>query len=287
MTVRGKGLLFPRIFFAGRALSQTGGHGDMRPVQHFEPCLGGHGGVVGQVADGPREVRKAIREELRKGANQIKIMVSGGVASPTDPLASLQYSEEEIRAAVDETTRWGTYVMAHAHTSAAIRRSVEYGVRSVEHGTLIDRDTAKVVVSVVSWLHTLGSWRDRARRRRHQVAARTQCSPLPPIVLGARASARAALARSLAHVPLAMIEPLGLLPAIGPYRGRPAIPSELVGDEWIDQLAVAGDAEDCRQAMRRLVETGIDALILCPVGGKGLVGMLDCLSPDTPDAVRT
>ena len=135
----------PRIFFAGRALSQTGGHGDMRPVQHFEPCLGGHGGVVGQVADGPGEVRKAIREELRKGAHQIKIMVSGGVASPTDPLASLQYSEEEIRAAVDETARWGTYVMAHAHTSPAIRRSVEYGVRSVEHGTLIDRDTAKVV----------------------------------------------------------------------------------------------------------------------------------------------
>jgi imidazolonepropionase-like amidohydrolase len=135
----------PRILFGGRALSQTGGHGDMRPVQHFEPCLGGHGGVIGQLADGPGEVRKAIREELRKGAHQIKIMVSGGVASPTDPLGSLQYSEEEIRAAVDETTRWGTYVMAHAHTSAAIRRSVEYGVRSVEHGTLIDRDTAKIV----------------------------------------------------------------------------------------------------------------------------------------------
>jgi imidazolonepropionase-like amidohydrolase len=137
----------PRILYSGRALSQTGGHGDMRPVQHFEPCLGGHGGVIGQVADGPSEVRKAIREELRKGAHQIKIMVSGGVASPADPLGSLQYSEEEIRAAVDETTRRDTYVMAHAHTSAAIRRSVEYGVRSVEHGTLIDRDTAKLVAA--------------------------------------------------------------------------------------------------------------------------------------------
>jgi imidazolonepropionase-like amidohydrolase len=137
----------PRILFSGRALSQTGGHGDMRPVQHFEPCLGGHGGTIGQVADGPSEVRKAIREELRKGAHQIKIMCSGGVASPADPLGSLQYSEEEIRAAVDETARRDTYVMAHAHTSAAIRRAVEYGVRSIEHGTLIDRDTAKIVAT--------------------------------------------------------------------------------------------------------------------------------------------
>ena len=103
----------------------------------------------------------------------------------------------------------------------------------------------------------------------------------------ARASARAVLARSLAHVPLPMIEPLDLLPAIGPYRGRPAVPSELVRDEWIDQLAVAGDEEDCRHAMRRLAQTGTDALILCPVGGKDLVGMLDCLSPDTLHAVRT
>src|SRR5262245_60994539 len=52
----------PRILFSGRALSQTGGHGDMRPVQHLEPCLGGHGGVIGQIADGPTEVRRAIRE---------------------------------------------------------------------------------------------------------------------------------------------------------------------------------------------------------------------------------
>ena len=74
-------------------------------------------------------------------------MVSGGAASPTDPLWMLQYSEEEIRAAVDEATRRRTYVMAHAHTSEAIRRSVEYGVRSVEHGTLIDPDTAKLVAA--------------------------------------------------------------------------------------------------------------------------------------------
>jgi imidazolonepropionase-like amidohydrolase len=135
----------PRILFCGRALSQTGGHGDMRPVQHVPACC--WSGALGQLADGPTEVRRAIREELRKGAHHIKIMVSGGAASPTDPLWMLQYSEEEIRAAVDEAARRRTYVMAHAHTSEAIRRSVEYGVRSVEHGTLIDPDTAKLVAA--------------------------------------------------------------------------------------------------------------------------------------------
>jgi imidazolonepropionase-like amidohydrolase len=135
----------PRIFFGGRALSQTGGHGDMRPLQHLDACC--QGGAIGQLADGPTEVRKAIREELRKGAHHIKVMVSGGVASPADPIWMLQYSEEEIRAAVDETARRRTYVMAHAHASEAIRRCVEYGVRSVEHGTLIDRETAAVVAA--------------------------------------------------------------------------------------------------------------------------------------------
>src|SRR5262245_25531706 len=73
----------PRIFYSGRALSQTGGHGDMRPLQHLDPCC--QTGAIGQLADGPDAVRRAIREELRKGAHQIKIMVSGGVASPADP----------------------------------------------------------------------------------------------------------------------------------------------------------------------------------------------------------
>jgi imidazolonepropionase-like amidohydrolase len=135
----------PRIFYSGRAVSQTGGHGDMRPLQHLDACC--QVGAVGQLADGPDAVRRAIREELRKGAHQIKIMVSGGVASPADPIWMLQYSEEEIRAAVDETARRRTYVMAHAHTAEATRRCVELGVRSVEHGTLIDRETAAVVAA--------------------------------------------------------------------------------------------------------------------------------------------
>ena len=83
-----------------------------------------------------------------------------------------------------------------------------------------------------------------------------------------------------------MIEPLGLLPAVLPHRGRPALPVELVREEWIDELAVAGDEGDCRRALQRLAATGTDALILCPVGGPDLLAMLDCLSADTLRAAR-
>jgi 5,10-methylenetetrahydromethanopterin reductase len=104
---------------------------------------------------------------------------------------------------------------------------------------------------------------------------------------GARRAGRDVLARALVHVPRAMIEPHGLWPEIAPYRARPAIPAELVREEWIDQLAVAGDERDCRRALERLAATGTDAVILCPVGGKDLLGMLDCLSPETLREARS
>lgn len=135
----------PRIFFSGKALSQTGGHGDMRAA-HFEPCAcTGYRGHITAVADGVDAMRKAVREELRKGATQIKLMVSGGVLSPSDPVWMDQYAADEIRAAVEETATRRTYVMAHAHPSSAVRRCLEYGVRSIEHGTLIDEETAALV----------------------------------------------------------------------------------------------------------------------------------------------
>ena len=111
----------PRIFFAGKALSQTGGHGDMRKQMSFEPCgCAAYHGPVSEVADGVDAVRKAVREHLRKGAHQIKMMVSGGVLSPTDPLWMDQYSDEEIRVGVEEAATRRTYVMAHAHTANAV-----------------------------------------------------------------------------------------------------------------------------------------------------------------------
>jgi imidazolonepropionase-like amidohydrolase len=134
----------PRIFHSGRVLSQTGGHGDFRPrVDAPQVCACAvHTSGFSHVADGVPAVRKAAREELRRGATQLKIMASGGVASPTDPIGNLQYSAEEMRAAVEEAESWNTYAMAHAYTPAAIRRALEAGVRTIEHGNLIDRETA-------------------------------------------------------------------------------------------------------------------------------------------------
>jgi imidazolonepropionase-like amidohydrolase len=156
----------PRIFHSGKALSQTGGHGDMRAATHFEPCAcATYHGPICVVADGVDEVRKAVREELRKGATQIKLMVSGGVLSPSDPVWMDQYSEAEIRAAVEEAATRRTYVMAHAHTANAARRCVDYGVRSIEHGTLIDLETAEYVAAsdayVVPTLSTIHMMKEK------------------------------------------------------------------------------------------------------------------------------
>jgi len=135
----------PRLFIAGRALSQTGGHADGRPVTfNLDSCACCQGGAtLGRIADGISEVRRAARDELRKGANHIKIMSSGGVASPSDPIWNLQYSEGEVRAIVEEAAHWKTYVMAHAYTSEAIKRAIDFGVRSIEHANLIDFATAE------------------------------------------------------------------------------------------------------------------------------------------------
>jgi imidazolonepropionase-like amidohydrolase len=136
----------PRLLFSGYSLSQTGGHGDSRHKHNIgEGCACGSGiSGLSRLADGVDEVRKACRDELRKGATQIKIMASGGVASPTDHVANTQYSLEEIRAAVEEAEAARTYVMAHAYTARAIKRALECGVRSIEHGNLIDRETAEL-----------------------------------------------------------------------------------------------------------------------------------------------
>jgi imidazolonepropionase-like amidohydrolase len=137
----------PRIFPSGKALSQTGGHGDFRPRGDLlEPCsCCFRTGAIARVVDGVEAVRLAVREEIQKGATQIKIMASGGVASPTDPINNTQYSEDEIRAIVDEAEAANTYVMAHAYTGRAISRAVRCGVRTIEHGNLVDEAAAQVM----------------------------------------------------------------------------------------------------------------------------------------------
>ena len=147
----------PRLFVAGRALSQTGGHGDMRARSDYlgnsAPCgCCVRVGALARVADGVDEVRRAAREELQMGADHLKIMASGGVASPTDPVGAYGYAEDEVRAIVEEARARHTYVMAHAYTADAIARVVRWGVRTIEHGNLIDAPTAKLMAEMGAYV---------------------------------------------------------------------------------------------------------------------------------------
>ncbi len=143
-----KGLLpGPRLFIAGRAIGPTGGHSDGRRRTDFGSrcqCCNALSFSMG-IADGITEVRRAVREEMRQGCDQVKIMMSGGVASPYDPLDSLQFSVGEVEAAVEEARAFGRYVCAHAYTPDAITRAANAGVRTIEHGNLIDDASARLM----------------------------------------------------------------------------------------------------------------------------------------------
>jgi imidazolonepropionase-like amidohydrolase len=137
----------PRLFIAGQAIGPTGGHSDARRRTDFGVrchCCNAMAYSM-NVSDGVSAVRKAAREQMRLGADHIKIMMSGGVASPYDPLDSMQFSEDEVRAAVEEAKAFGRYVCAHAYTPEAITRAAHCGVRAIEHGNLIDEPTAKLM----------------------------------------------------------------------------------------------------------------------------------------------
>lgn len=146
----------PRIFPSGAILSQTSGHGDFRfanslPMMPSDPAdYATKAGVVA-IADGTPEVLRRTREQLMKGASQIKIAAGGGVASAYDPLESLQFTPDEMRAAVDAAADWGTYVCAHVYTAPGIRRCIEAGVRSIEHGQLADEDTVRLMADRDIW----------------------------------------------------------------------------------------------------------------------------------------
>ncbi|MBO0812759.1 MAG: amidohydrolase family protein [Microlunatus sp.] len=129
----------PRYLYTGAPMSQTGGHGDPRPPESTDCLHDSH------IVDGVDALRRETRERFRQGAHAIKIMTSGGVISPSDPIAIPQYSAEEIRAVVDEATRRGSYVVAHSYSAASVRHSVTNGVRSIEHGNLIDAGTATIM----------------------------------------------------------------------------------------------------------------------------------------------
>ncbi|HEV3490136.1 MAG TPA: amidohydrolase family protein [Reyranella sp.] len=144
-------IIGPRLFYSGKALTQTGGGADFRtPDEEIDPC--GHVGPFSNmsvIADGIDEVRKAAREELRKGATQIKLFASGGVVFPAEGHATrYEFAEQELSAIVEEAAARGTYVMAHVYTDEGVRRCLRAGVRSIEHANFVNEDTVAMMAEL-------------------------------------------------------------------------------------------------------------------------------------------
>jgi imidazolonepropionase-like amidohydrolase len=147
----------PRIFPSGAIITVTSGHGDFRQPSELPRAIGAPGSRGEQVgaamiADSPDEVRVRVREQLMRGASQIKLTAGGGVASPHSPLDAVTFTEDELRAAVEAAGNWGTYVTVHAYTPESIRRSITSGVKCIEHGHLMDEPTARLIAERGIWL---------------------------------------------------------------------------------------------------------------------------------------
>ncbi|OGL13819.1 MAG: hypothetical protein A3F92_03610 [Candidatus Rokubacteria bacterium RIFCSPLOWO2_12_FULL_71_22] len=142
----------PRLLVSGHYVSQTGGHGDKRRRAEWIPPLDCCIGMIGSIADGEAEVRKAVREQLRRDVDQIKIMASGGAMSPSDELDTTQFTVAEMRAAVEEAQAVGKYVLSHAYSDSAVRNAVAAGVRSIEHGNLIREAAAQAIKDAGAFL---------------------------------------------------------------------------------------------------------------------------------------
>jgi imidazolonepropionase-like amidohydrolase len=147
----------PRVYPSGALISQTAGHGDFAPPYAVPHTLGGAASRFEEIgafmiANGGPEVAAAVRTQLKKGASQIKLALGGGVISDSDPIDTLQYTPEEIRTAVQAASDWGTYVATHVYTVPGIRRAIDSGVRSIEHGHMADEATVKLMADKGVWL---------------------------------------------------------------------------------------------------------------------------------------
>ena len=141
---------------AGAMITQTSGHGDFRlpyeiPASDQTNLSHAEEAGISSIANGVPQVLNRVREQLMLGASQIKIMTGGGVSSQYDPIPSLQFTPDEIRAAVQATRDWGTYVCAHVYTAEGIRRSIENGVACIEHGQLADEETVRMIIDTGTW----------------------------------------------------------------------------------------------------------------------------------------
>jgi imidazolonepropionase-like amidohydrolase len=149
----------PRIYPSGAIITVTSGHGDFRQPFEVPRVLGaprsrGEQTGAAMIADSPDEVRVRVREQLLQGATQIKLTAGGGVASPHSPLDVSTFTEAELRAAVEAAENWGTYVTVHAYTPISIQRAIAAGVKCIEHGHLMDEETAKLIAEKGIWLST-------------------------------------------------------------------------------------------------------------------------------------
>ncbi|OJU40698.1 MAG: peptidase M38 [Microbacterium sp. 69-10] len=142
----------PRVVHAGHMISQTGGHGDLRSLDETHRCACDAVSGIAVIVDGVDAMRAAVREELRQGASFIKIAASGGVASPHDHISAVQYTEEELRAAVVEAENANTYVTVHAYHPRSMGQALRAGVTCIEHGNLLDEPTAQLMKEKDAWL---------------------------------------------------------------------------------------------------------------------------------------
>jgi imidazolonepropionase-like amidohydrolase len=218
----------PRLRVSGHPLSQTGGHGDGRlATEHGDvAACGARVGMVSQIVDGPDQMRWAAREELRRGADQLKVMASGGVMSPTDKLEATQFSLAELQAAVEVAQATGSYVLAHAYTPDAIRVAVAAGVRSIEHGNLIDEPTAQLMAERgVFLVPTLVTYEKLYEEGEQRGLSRENLTKLAVVIDAGLASLRTAQA---AGVKIASGS--DLLGPLARYRGRElAIKAQVLG----------------------------------------------------------
>lgn len=271
----------PRILPSGSVLSQTGGHGDDRAaheaVHHGEAIPGLIARHV--IVDGADEVRRAVREQLRRGASQIKLLASGGIVSPTDPFDSVQFSAGEIAAAVEVAQGWHTYVLAHCHTSPAIQVAIENGVRSIEHGSLLDEATARRMkelgVFMVPTLQTID-----------KLVAHPEWWSLPPEKVARLEEVRDEAAKSVRLAREVGVQVASGSDVVGPRQGRRGeevvIKSRLIGVHEAVRSATAVNAALFRMEDRiGTVEEGKDAdLILVsgePLDRVELLADPDCL----------
>lgn len=251
----------PRLVYCGHALSATGGHGDLRPrgryaLEHQRLAPG-----LSYVVDGVDALRTAVRDEIRAGAGFIKLMISGGVASPTDAIDDLQFSDVEITAAVDEAARHGIGVAAHAYTAESVIRAVRLGIRTIEHGNLID-DAAAVAMAEAGtfYVPTLSTYEVLAEQGADGLPADSIAK-----VAGVRARGREAVRTAASHgVPIAFGTDL-----LGTMRDRQAGEFALradLQDAW-DVLAgatvVAADLLGLPGRLGTLTEGAAGDVVLC------------------------